>query len=144
MWESSPSVRVFKSELVISQTGTVQLEVVGADRKNRGQNSCMAAFMQQTRLKTSGFCTWDRAALSVCIDWGMRGWREALRKDTWGSWLMASWIRVSSALAARRAKRVLGASGPASPAGQGRDCPALLCPGTASSRVLGTSWGATV
>ena len=48
------------------------------------------------------------ATLDVWTDWGMRCWRAVLQKETWGSWSVASCTGVSSALAARRAKHVLG------------------------------------
>ncbi|KAF4804352.1 hypothetical protein TURU_008617 [Turdus rufiventris] len=36
------------------------------------------------------FCTWNGTTLDIQTDCGRRGWRAALRKGTWGSWLMAS------------------------------------------------------
>lgn len=77
--------------------------------------------------------------LDLCTAWRMRGWKQHHRKRDLGFWLMGSWTWVSSALAATRAKSVLGASGVALPAGQGGIV--LLCSGATSPRELGTVRG---
>lgn len=58
-------------------------------------------------MASARFCPWDRAALVVCMDWGAGGWRAAVGREL-GSWLMVSWVGVSSGLAARRDQHVLG------------------------------------
>ena len=38
---------------------------------------------------TSRALYWDGVALTVCDEWGRRGWRAALRKGIWALWLVA-------------------------------------------------------
>ncbi|RMC01670.1 hypothetical protein DUI87_21683 [Hirundo rustica rustica] len=70
-----------------------------------------------------------------CCVYSLRGWRAGPWKGPWGSWWMVNWMRVSSALAARRDTPVLGNQAQHRQPGTGGDCP-----GAASPPVMGQFW----